>query len=246
MTLSRLTCLSISILIGISFSSCKKSDDKPAETDGFENVYTNDGTLLQRIKHIHGDDDRIVQDYYKNGQIFQEIHYVNYKKHGTVKQFYEDGKPYMIIPYDSGKRNGTEIKYRKDGTLAYEAPYIKGKPAAGLKEYLLDGSLKTKYPSLVITPIDRMLTDEIYTLRLSMSDGSHAVEYYEGSLTDGLYLGKDADQIYPVKKGILNKEYYVPQGGFLMKQVSFIAKLKTSQGNYYFAKANYNLAVENR
>ncbi|HEY8934920.1 MAG TPA: hypothetical protein VIM65_06845 [Cyclobacteriaceae bacterium] len=242
----RFTLLCVSILIGINFSSCKKSDTKPAYTDGFENVYTDDGTLLQRIKYIHNDEDRIVRDYYKNGQLFQEIHYVNYKMQGEVKKFYEDGKPYMIVPYDSGKVDGIEIKYRKDGTLAYEAPYRKGKPITGLKEYLLDGSLKTQYPRLVIKPIDRMLTDEVYILQLSMSDGSHHVEYYEGKLTDGLYLGEDASQMYPVKKGVLNKEYYVPQGGFRMEQVSFIAKLKTSQGNYYFTKASYNLAVENR
>jgi hypothetical protein len=229
------------------FFGCDTKKKGEQEKDGLVKNYDVTGKLIQEAHYKYGRLNGLVTDYYKqNGKILQEVYYLNNFKHGIAKKFYEDGTLSRVTPYDSGVINGVEYKYRKDGKPISEQTFYKGKPCIGLVEYLPDGSLKTKYPQIVITPVDEMLRRNRYSLRVHMSDDTKAVKYYVGKLTDGKYIGDDAEGQSSVKGGVLTIEYYVPEGQFVMEQINIIAVVKTFHNNDYITQLSYNVSAENR
>jgi hypothetical protein len=239
---------SIAIISLIIFSfGCSTGKKENQENDGLVKHYDKNGKLIQEAHYKDGKLNGLLTDYYiQNGKVLQEVHYLNNFKHGIAKKFYEDGTLSRVTPYDSGVINGVEYKYRKDGKLISEQTFYKGKPCIGLVEYLPDGSLKTKYPQIVITPVDELLRRNRYVLRIHMSDDTKAVKYYVGKLTDGKYIGKDTEQQSDVKGGVLTIEYYVPEQHFVMEQLNIIAVVKTFHNNDYITQVSYNVSAENR
>ncbi len=129
--------------------------------------------------------------------------------------------------------------------MTSEAPYFNGEACAGLVEYTTQGKVKKKYPSIVITPINTLLKNGKYVLRISMSDKSKNVEFFAGKLNENGCPPME-DFIYTSSYGVAELEFFLPMGGFMMDEINFIARVKTTQGNYYIAQKKYNLAIENR
>jgi hypothetical protein len=65
-------------------------------------------------------------------------------------------------------------------------------------------------------------------------------------LTDGKCIGKEAELLGTVKKGVLTLDYLLPSGSIVMERINIIAKMKTVQGNFYILQRSYNVAAENR
>lgn len=229
----------------LHFSSCSlfKTQEDPAEES--QRSYHPNGQLHKEIID-ENDSVSIYREYFNNGQIFQEIRSVNKLREGLVKKYHKDGVLYDEIPYVKGKIHGTEKKYRRSGDLMAEIPYHEGNLCKGLKEYTVDGKLKKRYPEIIITPIDNILKDESYTVQISLSDGSKSVEYYEGDLTDGKYIGDDAGKVWETSNGVGKLQFKIVRGMFIMEELNIIAKVKTIQGNYYITEKTYHVALDNR
>jgi hypothetical protein len=232
----------------IILQSCSLFNNKEESSDkNVKRTYYPDGTLHKEIVMKDGKQTGSFREYFKNGKLFQEVSFVDNQREGLVKKYYDTGILYEETPYAQGKIHGIKKRYRRTGDLMSEVPYHEGNLCKGLKEYTTDGKVKQRYPKLVITAIDNILKNDTYILELSLSDGTKSnVEYFEGTLTDGKYIGDNAGQVWKVENGVGKMEYKVVSGMFIMEELHFIAKVKTVQGNYYITEANYHLAVENR
>lgn len=236
-------------LTGLFLTACKEKnavESKPAgKLQGLHKYYFPDGKLYLEINYKDSLPHGITKRYFKAGGVLEESEYREGILHGITKTYYEDGTLSSQTPYDSGRVHGLKLKFRKDGDKTYEAPYRYGEPCAGLKEYFLSGKLVDNYPKIVVTPRNKMLTDQQYVLEFSLSDNSKAVEFYKGTIGKEDCLSSSNDPMY-TSNGVAKLYYFLPTGGFVMEKVDVVAKVKTDLGNYYFTKLSYNLAIENR
>jgi hypothetical protein len=224
----------------------KTTSKKSSKKDGVNKTFYSNGKLRSEVPIRDGKKNGTARDFYQNGKTHLEIEYVNSVKHGITRMYYENGNLYQESPYENGKINGVQKKFREDGRLMAEVPYRNGEICMGLKEYLTDGSLKKNYPTIVVTPIDNILKEDRYTLRLTMSDKSKNVVFYQGNLSDNCLMD-GLERVYetPVK-GVSEIIYYLMPGQFLMEQINIIAKVKTPLGNEYVTQRKYNVAIEHR
>ncbi|HYG19773.1 MAG TPA: hypothetical protein VD816_12635 [Ohtaekwangia sp.] len=235
----------------ILLSSCSPNKESstgelPADNN-ISRTYYADGALHKEMVFKDGSKTGTSREYYRSGQVFQEVHYENNLREGVARRYYENGIVNQETPYKGDKMHGIQKKYRRSGKLMAEIPYFEGNLCKGLKEYTVNGELKKRYPEIVVTPIDRILKDGTYTLEFRMSDDSKdGVEFYEGKLTNGQYIGDDAGQIWDTQNGVGRLTYRLQRGIFVMEEISIIAKVKTVQSNYYITETNYHLAAENR
>ena len=238
----------------LACTSEKKETKKKAEVkgksgklkSGLVKTYHSNGNVRAEIMYDSGIKNGLAKDFYEDGVIHHEIEYKRGKKNGLAKMYHKNGNLFQSTEYLADEIHGNQTKYREDGKLASIARYSNGTPCTGLKEYTLDGALKKKYPTIVVTPINNLLKDNKYLLRLSMSDKTRAVEYFTGSLTKEGCLGDDAQKIWTdATNGVVDIVYYLPVGGFIMEKVNIIAKVKTLQGNFYLTQRSYNVAIEN-
>lgn len=227
----------------------KKTTKSESAQEGLVTSLFENGKVRTEINYENGLKQGVAKEYYNEGTIFQEINYNKGIKEGQAKRYYENGKLYQQTDYRGGKMHGKQLKFRDNGKPASVASFSQDEPCLGLVEYTLDGAVKKKYPSIVITPIDKMLTDNKYTLRISMSDNARSAEYYLGKLEANGCFGDKVKRLWPsssTQKGIVEVDYYLPRGAFIMESINIIAKVKTPLGNYYISQRTYNVAAENR
>jgi MORN repeat variant len=221
--------------------------DKDSVKNGVVRSLFENRKIRAEINYKNGKKQGLAREYYKEGGLALEIYYEDDIKNGTAKRYHKNGNLYQSTDYKRGKLDGKQTKFRENGSAASEAFYRQDEPCKGLIEYTLDGSQKKKYPSIIITPIDNLLRDNKYTLRVSMSDKSKAVEFYTGDLTEDGCLGESSQKVWgKVTNGSIDIEYHLPPGGFMMERINIIAKVKTVQGNYFVTQKAYNVAAENK
>jgi len=228
---------------------CKEQEKKKAQPKDSNVVraYYDNGKLRAEIPQKNNVKHGKAVEYFKSGAVYQEIDYKEGIKDGWARRYFETGQLAQETPYLQGKIQGLQKKYRSTGQVASEATYLNNEPCVGLKEYLLDGSLKKKYPSIVITPIDEVESRGVYTLRISLTEKVKEVEYFTGQLSAEKCLGSNASKVWSTDRyGVAEIEYRLLPGMFIMERVNIIAKVKTTQGNYYLTQHSYNVAVESR
>jgi hypothetical protein len=242
--------LTFFLLLSCSIDSGKKkkkpkNEDKIVK-DGVTKMYYPDGKLRAEVPMKGGRRNGLATEYYTNGKKHLVINYVDGKNHGLTTRYYDTGGLYEETMYEKGEMHGLRKRYRKDGKLASEAKYNNGNPCIGLKEYLTDGTPKKNYPTIVVEPVDRLLKDGTYSLRLSMSDKTQKVTFYEGQLEGGC-ISQRLDELPPTSvKGVSEMKFFLPPGMYMMQEIPIVAKVKTPQGNYFITLKKYNLAIENR
>jgi hypothetical protein len=229
------------------FFSCTKKEVHHAsgKLNGLHKFYYPDGKLYLEINYRDSLPDGTFKQYFKTGILFEESVYSKGIKHGRSRTFHANGRLSTETPYDSGRIHGIQKKYRGDGQIAFEAPYYYGHPCTGLKEFYLSGRMVDKYPTIQARAEDDLLRNNQYTLQFSLSDKNQRVEFYQGVLTEGKYIGGNAKAMH-TEKGVGKLYYMLPPGGFVMEKLNIIAKVKTDLNNYYITQLSYNLAVENR
>jgi antitoxin component YwqK of YwqJK toxin-antitoxin module len=183
--------------------------------------------------------------YYESGGVKSETTYVNGQKEGKARRYYKNGQLNLDYNYLNNNLHGIQKKYRENGLLKSEAIYKNGNPGMGLKEYLLNGDPKKKYPKIIIEESNQTAINGSFTLTVRLSDNSKRVEYFLGQLDEGKFISSNIHRISNTD-GKFRLTYYVPPGGFLVKELNIIAKVKTRLLNYYIITKHYNLAVENR
>lgn len=227
--------------------STSAAKSKGVKKNGIITSHHANGKVRAEINYKDGKKDGIAKEYYSTGSPYMEIEYKNGIKDGLAKRYYENGKLYQQTPYVNGKIQGKQLKYYEDGKPMAIIPYHQDEPCSGLVEYTLKGEVKKQYPTIVITPLNTLLKDNKYTLRLTLSDKSKNVQFYTGSLSKEGCVGYETKKIWESETpGVTDLEYVLPRGHFIMDKINIIAKVKTVQGNYYFIQKPYNLAVENR
>jgi hypothetical protein len=232
--------------VSVLFSCTQKDTHQSSgKLNGLHKFYYPDGTLYLEINYRDSVPDGTFKQYFKTGILFEESEYLRGIKHGRSRKFHPNGRLSTETPYDSGRIHGTQKKYRGDGQIAFEAPYYYDQPCTGLKEFYLSGRMVDKYPAIKIKAEDHLLRNSQYILRVLLSDKTQRVEFYQGHLIDGKYIGKDAELIH-TENGVGTLSYMLPPGGFVMEKLNIIAKAKTDLNNYYITQLSYNLAIENR
>ncbi|HYC85285.1 MAG TPA: hypothetical protein VEB86_08690 [Chryseosolibacter sp.] len=229
---------------------CRSTSDSPdvvagGKLNGLHKYYYPDGSLYMEVNFKDSIPDGATRQYFKNGQVFEETWYIEGVRHGTSRRFYEDGKPSMETPYDSGRIHGIQRKFRKDGTKAYEAPYHFDNPCVGLKEYYLNGQPVANRPQIIIKPKDELWREFRYTLEIGLSEKAK-VEFFKGELTDGRYIGKQAEKLFVDRQGRASIVYNLAPGDFVMEKINIIAKIRTDLGNSYITQIPYTVAIKNQ
>jgi hypothetical protein len=221
-------------------------DASGKKKNGLIKSYHSDGKLYSAVTYKDGIKDGISYAYYPNGQVNLELTYANGKRTGQSKRYYENGKLYQTTEYKDNNMHGWQKKYRENGSLIAEARFEKDEPCLGLKEYLLDNALKKNFPTILVTPVDELATKGRYTLKLSMSDKTKKVKFYEGKLTAGGCIHDELEYIrLDERTGIGEIVYNLPPGGFMMEELNLVARVRTLQGNTFITQRTYNVAIDN-
>lgn len=213
---------------------------------GESREYRKDGTLETLSHYQNNRKNGPAINYYPDGKTIKtRIRYENGYKQGDAEWNFPDGSLYRLTPYEKGRINGIRKVYYEDGKLQAEIPYRNGEPGAGLKEYNADGSLKEYETRIVLTEQDRISLDNTFTLIIQLSDGNRNVDFFRGSLTDGVYMN---DRLSPItaENGTGTIEYHVSKGTFKMETFNIVASARTSLGNYHILQREYHLALENK
>jgi hypothetical protein len=206
-----------------------------------ENYYPN-GELKSSVNYKDGVKHGVAKNYYENGNLKLAMTYENGKKTGASYFYYEDGQLYRESIYKNDKLDGVRKVYA-DGKLKSEVIYKNGYPSKGLKEYLLNGKLKTKYPGILIKPIDKRLIDGSYTLDIYFSESHQKDEFYIGKLAEGNFVHDGLEKVI-TDRGHGKITFFVPPGGFVMKQLNIVGVHTTKQGNPFVSTRTYNLSIE--
>lgn len=236
--------LSIAILFVVFACVSTEKETKSAVKNGIIKVYRDDKQRLHKeLSYKNGKLDGLSRIYHPNGKLYLETEWANDKRHGLTKQYFQSGILYSETYYDSGKITGILKKYHKDGKLKAEVPYNNGIECAGLKEYILNGDPRPYYPSIVITPENKILSEGYYYLHLSVSERVKTVTFYKGYLKDNC-LHSNLEKVSPSTRDKAKWSYALSQGQFVMETVNFIAKIETIAGNTLVVQKSFNVAIQ--
>jgi MORN repeat variant len=222
------------------------SRKEKGKKNGLVKSYHSDGKLYSVVSYKDGVKDGVSLAYYPNGQVSLELPYANGKRVGQSKRFYESGKLYQTTEYKDDVQYGWQRQYDGNDKLVAELRFENDEPCIGLKEFREDGTERENYPSIVITPIDQLAATGAYTLRISMSDGTKKVKFYEGKLTAGGCFHSGLNYLLLNEQtGVAEMTYNLPPGGFLMQELNIVARVKTRQGHSYLTQQRYHLSINN-
>lgn len=238
------------ILIFFLFAACEadnKEATKKGIKDGVVKQYYPNKVLKNEISYKNGKRNGIAKNYYKDGTLHQQIEYINGKKNGEAITYYESGKVFQVTQYENNLMHGIRRKYRPNGKLMAEVAYNYDRPCKGLKEYLLDGSLKKQYPKLIVDPVDNLLKDGSYVLRVKSSDGTSKIKFYVNTKlgANGCLEGGEPSTAQN-EPGVFEVKFNLPENAFIMEEIHFVAEITTLLGNPYVTYTKHNLAIENR
>lgn len=216
--------------------------DSTKKNTGLREQHFPSGSLRSSVNYKDGVKHGEAKNYYENGKVKLAMTYNNGKKEGKSYFYYKDGSLYRESDYIENKLDGIRKIY-KSGKLKAEIPYKAGQPGKGLKEYLLNGKLKTKYPKIVVVPVDKRLTTGEYHLDIYFSESNTKDAFHLGELHEGKFVH---DRLAPinVSKGRARLTIDVIPGTFIMRKLSIIGVHNTKQGNPYITSRSYNLSIE--
>jgi hypothetical protein len=247
--MSKFICFFIFIFLVISCETKKndtKSIKKSDTTDGVKKYYTKEGKLKTVLTILNGKRNGIAKTYYKNGKISLEMNYKMGRRDGMSKRYYENGTLYQETVYKDDKVDGVRKKYREDGKPMSIARYENDQPCSGLQEFLVNGNKKDNFPSIVITPEDRLKSEGIYIINLSLTDKSKRVKFYIGNLPASGCLSEKLIFVMTDKNTGKGKvPYSLPPGGFMMEELNFVAEVETVLGNTYITQKKFFVSIEN-
>jgi hypothetical protein len=238
------------VCIALTMVSCQPKTDKDklkieeVFPDGsvLKRTFKQNGKLFAEIRKKDGRKNGVTKNYYANGKVQVETNFVNDSKEGDSKFYFEDGKICQHVIYKNNVKHGIERHYYKNGKLACEIPYLYGEVEPGLKEYNNDGVLVGKNPTIVVTPVNKMASENKYILRLTLSNKSHAVSFARVYFEKG---NKNKQEI-ETHHGVGDLTFVANPGRGYREKVILEASFETAYGNPYVTRTTYNLSVDNR
>jgi len=204
--------------------------------------YRSNGKLLSEVSIKNGKQSGLCLNYYENGNIQNEIWYKDGDKEGRVTWNYESGKLYRESVYVDDEIEGIQKKYYENGKMMAEIPYKKGVLQVGTKEYNKEGKLKKNYPEILFETVDKMAFENKYYLRISLSKNDPDAKIYEVKYLDG----KKYDIPVPIKSGVGELNWFVPENAFIMEKVTVAVEFNTVLSNPVRLEKTFNLAADHR
>jgi MORN repeat variant len=181
--------------------------------------------------------------YHPDGKLFLEIMYRDGLKHGTSRQYYQrTGTLYLEAEYVNGTMEGVAKKYHKDGKLKAEMAFREDYACVGLKEYILNGDPRPHYPEIIVTPENKLLTDNQYVLHVSLSERVQSAEFFIGELKNGC-LHDVLQDVSPVGKDKGMITINVVPGESLKATINIIARIETIAGNVLVTQLSHRVDI---
>lgn len=228
----------LSILIVFFLAGCSQhSADQPAKQEkpsvtktgkGKTGVfdYYRDGYLYARTSYKNGKKDGPTKRFYPDGTLYSVVYYKNDIRVDTSRSYYSNGKLFRETPYNNGKVDGIQRKFYKDGSLWAEIPHKNGKRKLGLKEMTKSGWPVTYYPDILIKATDLRSIKGYYELTLSLSNSDRKVQFYLGTLKDGVF-DKSACKTIPADNGTASLRFIQKETEAGVNTISIIALYTT-------------------
>lgn len=212
---------------------------------GILKTYTPDGFLQSVYTYVEGKREGPAVAYFNNGNLKSKMLYKNNKREGLMKMFYKTGELYREIPYKNGKVEGIRKTYYKNGSIMAEAPYKNSFPGLGLKEFKQNGDPDIDNVKINVRSIDRLAMENIYLLKISLSEKRSGTKFFVGDLLEGKYLYQNLWPIEP-EDGVATYRINLPKGTFEMTSLVISSSYKTSKSNFAVISRKYNLAIDNK
>lgn len=184
------------------------------------------------------------QDFNKEGGLVQELNFKDGVLHGTsTKYTYRTGRVQLRVNYVEGAKQGVEESFYPNGKPKSRVSYNNGWQCAGLQEWDQNGkAIKHDVKINVTEKNEIQLTGKLQYI-ITLSDPDPADYVYR------LYNAKDSCASSTIllrktdDKHIL--EYILGKGGFVMDNVTIVAKRRTSMGNTFMKFKSFNVSGNN-
>jgi MORN repeat variant len=214
-----------------------------SEKNHMVTIHRTDGKVYSEVSYKGEKPHGPSRLYHPDGKLFLEIMYKDGVKHGTSKQYYQrTGTLYLEAQYVDGIMQGIAKKYHKDGKLKAEMPFRDDFECLGLKEYILNGDPRPHYPEIIITPENRLLTDNQYVLHVSLSERVQSADFFMGELkNDCLHDALQSVTADGNDKGLIIMN--VVPGESLRATLNIIARIETIAGNVLVTQQSHRVEI---
>lgn len=226
----------------------ESAEDVTINADGSKTLrsFFKNKKVKSEVTYRDGLRNGIARSYDDGGNLTLEMNYVNDKREGESKRFYTGGAIFQTTQYRNDVMEGKQLKFRSDGRPLSEARYENDYPCLGLMEYFDNGKPRTKFPDLIIKPIDRIAASGQYTLELSMSSKVTRVKFYTGKLTpSGCLSDSNNGVLMDETRRVGIVKYVLFPGQFIMEELNVVAVVETGNGNSYVCQKAFNVAIKN-
>ncbi|OFY46825.1 MAG: hypothetical protein A2Z69_03555 [Bacteroidetes bacterium RBG_13_44_24] len=149
--------------------------------------YFSNYRMLKEVTFRNGVREGLTKTYYQGGQLYQTFWYENGLREDSSAWYYLEGQVFRTTPYKHDTIDGIQRQYYRTGKLRAKIEYSKGLRTPFLEEYNQNGKLIGDYPEIVTEIRDEYSTKGLYRIRLSMSDKTTKVRFYQGEFTDGRF-----------------------------------------------------------
>jgi hypothetical protein len=226
----------------VLLSGCAQ-DTKDSDEIHVVTIHRTDGMVYSEVSYKGEKPHGPSKLYHPNGNLYLEITYRDGVKHGHSRQYYQSGILYLEAEYVNGVMEGVAKKYHKDGKLKAEMPFKDDFPCAGLKEYILNGDPRPHYPEIIITPENKLLTNNEYLLHVSLSERVQAATFFIGVLDrDCLHDALQDVAADGNDKGTITLT--VVPGESINGVINVIARIETLAGNVLVTQQTHRLEID--
>jgi len=203
-----------------------------------------DGTVssfseVNEAGYIHGK--RLT--FFADGKtVSSKLYYKNGSRHGPATYYYKNGQVSLFVEFIDGKREGIARRYYDDGKLLSESIWENDFPMPGLKEYNRDGTTIITEPEIHFTETDLLERSSKVLLQISCTPNNKKIKYYIPDKVNG-----KTSRIYIISEnGSTTREFYVPRGTILDKELLFIVEYPTGLRNKLVKYLPYHLVINNK
>lgn len=234
--------LCLFLFAGCNQNNKNKNDASLKDTSkntGWYRKKNGKGNLVLEMYFKNGLQEGSSKSFYDDGKLRYDVIYKGGKREGTAIWYYGNGVTiYETIEYKNDKKNGTAKKYYKNGKLKSVLSYKDDQPGIGLKEYDEKGKeIAGGCPFIIIK--EKRIPNKIILL-IALDNESENVEFYQGELTDNVYMNK---KLFPIftQHGKGKIVYSFSKFTGIIRKINIIAKVITSQNNIYVTQSSYKI-----
>jgi hypothetical protein len=230
-------------IVGLVLLASCAQETRDSEEIHVVTIHRTDGTVYSEVSYKGEKPHGPSKLYHPNGKLYLNIMYQDGVKHGPSKQYYQSGTLYLEAEYVNGVMEGVAKKYHKDGKLKAEMSFKDDFPCVGLKEYILDGDPRPHYPEIIITPENKLLTNNEYLLHVSLSERVQAATFFIGVL-DSDCLHDALQDVTPDGEEQGTIAINVVPGESVKGAINVIARIETIAGNILVTQQTHRLDID--